>query len=70
MTVPLHNKVIEILNKRKGKFPNAISDQKYNDYIKEVCKLAELNELIKGSKLIETEPDSGVFRKKTDYYKK
>lgn len=69
-TIPVHPKVIEILNKRNGKFPNAISDQKYNDYIKEVCKLAELNELIKGSKLIETEPDSGKYRKKIDVYKK
>ncbi|TYB74560.1 site-specific integrase [Bizionia saleffrena] len=70
MTVPLHSKVIEILNKRNGKFPYKISDQKYNDFIKIVCQLAELNELIKGSKLIETEPESGIFRKKTGIYKK
>ena len=69
-TIPVHPKVIEILNKRNGKFPKAISDQKYNDYIKNVCKLAELNEPTKGSKLVETEPDSGVFRKKTGIYKK
>jgi integrase len=70
MTVPLHSKVIEILNKRNGKFPYKISDQKYNDFIKVVCKLAELNELTKGSKVIETEPESGIFRKKTGMYKK
>lgn len=70
MTVPLHSKVIEILNKRNGKFPYRISDQKYNDFIKVVCKLAEINELTKGSKLIETEPESGMFRKKTGTYKK
>ncbi|MCF7569474.1 site-specific integrase [Sabulilitoribacter arenilitoris] len=69
-TIPVHPKVIEILNKRNGKFPYSISDQKYNDYIKEVCKLAELNEPTKGSKLIETETDSGIFRKKTGIYKK
>lgn len=69
-TIPVHPKVIEILNKRNGKFPKAISDQKYNDYIKDVCKLAELNQPTKGSKLVETEPDSGVFRKKTGIYKK
>ena len=70
MTVPLHSKVIEILNKRNGKFPYKISDQKYNDFIKVVCRLTELNELTKGSKLIETEPESGIFRKKTGMYKK
>lgn len=69
-TIPVHPKVIEILNKRNGKFPYPISDQKYNDYIKEVCKLAELNEPTKGSKIIETEPESGIYRKKTDTYKK
>ncbi|MDA0177208.1 site-specific integrase [Mesoflavibacter profundi] len=70
MTVPLHSKVIDILNKRNGKFPYKISDQKYNDFIKVVCKLAELNEPTKGSKLVETEPESGIFRKKTGTYKK
>ena len=70
MTVPLHNKVIEILNKRNGKFPYKISDQKYNDFIKIVCKLAELNEPTKGSKLIETEPESRIFRKQTGIYEK
>ena len=70
MTVPLHSKVLEILNKREGKFPYKISDQKYNDYIKEVCKLAELNEPTKGSKLVETEKDSKIYRKQSGTYKK
>lgn len=69
-TIPVHPKVIEILNKRNGKFPKPISDQKYNNYIKDVCKLAKLNEPTKGSKLIETEPGSGIFRKKIGIYKK
>ena len=70
MTVPLHLKVLEILNKRDGKFPYSISDQKYNDFIKTVCELAEINELTKGSKLVETKTDSKVYRKKTGMYKK
>ena len=48
MTIPLHQKVLEILEKRNGEFPRAISDQRYNDYIKEVCKEAKLNERILG----------------------
>lgn len=70
MTVPLHPKVLEILNKRNGKFPYPISDQKYNGFIKTVCELAEINELTKGSKLVETETDSKVYRKKSGMYKK
>jgi integrase len=70
MTIALHPKVIEILNKRNGKFPYPISNQKYNDLIKKVCELAEINELTEGSKLVETETDSKVYRKKSGIYKK
>ena len=70
MTVPLHPKVLEILKKRGGKFPYSTSDQKYNDFIKIVCQLAKINELTKGSKLIETEKDSKVYRKKSGLYEK
>ena len=70
MTVPLHPKVLEILKKRNGKFPYRISDQKYNDFIKTVCGLAKINELTKGSKLVETEKDSKVYRKQSGTYKK
>lgn len=68
MTVPLHPKILEILNKRNGKFPYKISDQKYNAFIKVVCELAEINELTKGSKLVET--NGKVYRNKTGTYKK
>ena len=70
MTVPLHKKVIEILKKRNGKFPRSISDQRYNEYIKEVCEKAKLTEKIKGSKQIEIEEESGKYRKQTDTFKK
>ncbi len=50
MTVPLHSKVLDILKKRNGKFPNVITDDKYNNYIKEVCKIAKLTTKVKGSK--------------------
>ncbi len=70
MTVPLHKKVIEILEKRGGEFPYSISDQKYNDYIKNVCEIAKINNLVFGSKRMETAKDSGVFRKKSDTFKK
>jgi integrase len=70
MTVPLHPKVIEILDKRNGMFPYAISDQKYNDYIKDVCEIAELTQKVTGSKHLETAPKSGIFRKETGLYRK
>lgn len=41
VTIPLHPVVVEILNKYDGKLPKAISNQKFNDYIKDVGELAE-----------------------------
>ena len=50
MTIPLHPKVKSVLDEKKGEFPNRISDQRYNDYIKEVCRIAGIDEKIKGKK--------------------
>jgi integrase len=49
MTVPLSKKVMEILSKRDGEFPDKVSDQRYNEYIKDVCQLAKLETPTKGS---------------------
>lgn len=67
MTVPLSKKVLKILKKRGGNFPYSISDQKYNDYIKDVCKLAEINEKVKGSIIEVTKKEK---RKKSGTYEK
>lgn len=70
MTIPVHKKVIEILEKRNGQFPRQISDVNYNLYIKEVCKRANLTQMVKGSKKVETEPESKQYRKETGMYPK
>ncbi len=53
------------LHKRNGNFPRAISDQKYNDYIKDVCQLAGLKHKVEGSiKRTETKrKETGLFEK-------
>lgn len=68
MDFPLHPKIVEILDRRNGEFPKKIVDQKYNKYIKKVCKKAKINKRIKGSKLIKTE--NGNFRKQTGTFEK
>ena len=70
MTIPLHGKVLEILSKRNGKFPGAISDHHYNVCIKEVCKIAGLSQKIKGSKKMEIRPESGIHRKISGTFEK
>jgi len=57
MTIPLHSKVTSILNKYNGDFPKRISDQRYNDYLKEVCKIAKLHQKVKGKKQINISKD-------------
>lgn len=70
MTIPLKQDVIDILNKRDGNFPPQISDQKYNDYIKEVGLIAKLTEKVQGSKKLETFPKSKKYRKISGLYEK
>lgn len=63
VVIPLHKEIVKILDKRNGDFPRAISDAKYNEYIKTVCSKAKLNEKVYGGKM------EGK-RKKFDYYPK
>ena len=71
MTIPVHKKVLEIIEANGGKFPKKLIDQKYNKYLKEVCELAEVNTPTKGRKLVnigtKKEP---LYRYKTDIYPK
>lgn len=63
MTVALHPKVIEILDKRNGDFPKPISDPKYNLYIKQVCRIAGITDVIKGSKLTDLNNEDKTEKK-------
>jgi integrase len=65
MAIPLSKKVRDLLAKREGNFPRKISDQRYNEYIKEVCRIAGIKSKIKGSKVLkETKRKvTGVFPK-------
>lgn len=65
LTIPLHQEVLKILSKRNGEFPRPINDQKYNEYIKEIAKKADIKDLIKGSKL-----NPETKRKETGIYEK
>ena len=60
MTIPIHAKVQQILDKNKGEFPHRISDQRYNDYIKEVCKIAGIDEEIKGKKQLNISQENNI----------
>jgi integrase len=44
--IPIHPTVTAIMDKYNGQLPAVISNQKFNDYLKEVAKLAGLNEKV------------------------
>jgi len=62
VTIPLHPVVNEILFKYNFKMPEVISNQKFNDYIKDVCKLAQIDgsetftRTVGGKLITETKP--------------
>ncbi len=59
VSIPLHPTVKKLWIKYSGKLPRTISNQKFNDYIKEVCEDCEINEpchkgMTKGGQYIST----------------
>lgn len=70
MTIPLSQKVLSILKFRNGEFPKSISDQKYNEYIKDVCKLAGLTNKVKGSLIKIIDKENSVKRKQSGTFEK
>jgi len=63
MTLPLHKKVIEVLNKRNGEFPPKIAEQKYNELIRSVCRKAKIEDVIYSGKMIEKRKVMGNYPK-------
>lgn len=58
VVIPMHQQIKDILAKRNGELPKQISDAKFNEYVKEVCKAVKLEEMIEGAKMIvKTEED-------------
>ncbi len=68
IVLPLHPQVTQILNDLNGQFPRPISDQRFNDYIKQVCKDVGMVELVEGAK--KTKLKTKVWRKVKGMYPK
>jgi len=70
VSLPLFPEIQEILKKRHGEFPRKISEQKYNEYIKEVCRLAKINSLENGAIKKETKKGSKKYRNEKGIFEK
>ncbi|WP_234109936.1 hypothetical protein [Chryseobacterium sp. R2A-55] len=68
LRLALHHKIVAILEKRNWNFPRQISDQRFNEYIKEVVKLAGINEMCEGG--ISSAGKNGRVRKRYGMYPK
>ncbi|GAB4161722.1 MAG: phage integrase SAM-like domain-containing protein [Winogradskyella sp.] len=69
--IPIHPQIKAILKKRNGQFPRKISHQKFNEYIKKVCELAEINDKVEGAKMVKIKKGKEkISRKKFDVYYK
>ncbi len=69
--IPIHNQVQQILNKRDGNFPRKISDQKFNEYVKEVCLESGINQIVEGAKKVKIKHKGKyIFRKIRGEYPK
>jgi integrase len=69
VAIPLHPKVKEVIERNGGDFPRNISDQKFNKHIKDVCKLAGIDQLTKGGKMTYDEGND-MWRKELGNYPK
>lgn len=63
MTLPLHKKVLKVLEKYSGAFPPKLLEQKYNELIKTVCKKAGIEEIVYGGKMIDKRKVMGEYPK-------
>ncbi|MCX7546732.1 site-specific integrase [Xanthomarina sp. F1114] len=60
VTIPVLEKTKEII---KAGYPYKISIQKFNNYIKDICKLAGIDEMIKGSKILMVDENNNEIPK-------
>ncbi|MFN8229479.1 MAG: site-specific integrase [Bacteroidia bacterium] len=63
VVIPIKPVVLEILNKYNYNFPKPVSNQKMNEYLKEIGQLADLSDDVIISKKLEGQQRSDVYKK-------
>ncbi len=61
VVIPIINEIEEILIKRKHIFPPTVKEQTFNEYIKEICKIVGINEMVQGAKVVSKKNDTDYF---------
>lgn len=60
IVMPVHKHIKKILSRNNDQFPHAISAEKFNEYIKILCKKMNFNQEVEGSKRNE---ETGIWEK-------
>lgn len=70
--IPIHPQVRYVLSKYNNSFPPSISEQHFNDKMKDIGELAKINQVIRGKVPFEVTLPNGkkVYRKKLGNYQK
>lgn len=69
VTIPIHSQVAAILKKRNGNLPSKISEQKFNDKIKIIAQLCNIDEEMIGG-VVKVDEKTKIKRKVIGTYKK
>jgi integrase len=78
VVIPIHKQVKSILDNNNGELPSALSDQKFNEYVKEVCEAVGITQMVEGAKITkiilkektETTPEEAIHRKEKGIFRK
>lgn len=63
VTIPVLPMLDKVLKKRNGELPRKISDVKFNKYIKEICFIVGIDQVVLGSKMIDGRKKVGMYPK-------
>lgn len=63
VVIPMHQQIKDTLQKRNGNFPRQITDVKFNEYVKDVCKEVGFTEMVEGAKMINKKDEKDFFAK-------
>ncbi|MBC7523933.1 MAG: hypothetical protein H7239_05795 [Flavobacterium sp.] len=78
VVIPIHKQVKFIIDSNNGELPTPLSDQKFNEYVKEVCETVGITQMVEGAKnkkivlkeKTETTPEEAIYRKETGIFRK
>lgn len=78
VVIPIHKQVKSIIDSNNGELPNPLSDQKFNEYVKEVCEAVGITQMVEGAKITkivlkektETTPEEAIYRKEKGMFRK